>query len=124
MVLHSALRLMRLAYTIILLSATDTRKCRALIMVSFLHLGQNKGNARNSVCLTSCNLVFAPQQGQNTHCLSSIISAASFREFHMEGLVEQPHMPFQHIHDFRLLFRVAVAFPQQNQDGTVVHHGK
>ena len=111
MVLHSALRLMRLAYTIILLSATDTRKCRALIMVSFLHLGQNRGNARSSVWRANCNLVFA-QQGQNTHCLSSIISAASFREFHMEGLVEQPHMPFQHIHDFRLLFRVTVAFTQ------------
>ena len=103
---------MRLAYTIILLPATDTRKCRALIMVSFLHFGQNRGKARSSVCLSSCNLVFAPQQGQNTHFLSSIIFPASFREFRMAGLVEQPHMLFQHIHDFLLLFRVAVTFPQ------------
>ena len=64
---HSALRLMRLAYNSILLSATDTRKCRALIMVSFLHFGQNRGKARSSVCLSSCNLVFAPQQGQMTY---------------------------------------------------------
>ena len=112
MVLHSALRLMRLAYNSILLSATDTRKCRALIMVSVLHFGQNKGNARSSVCLSSCNLVFAPQQGQNTHCRCSTMFPASFREFHMKGLVEQPHMLFQHIHDFLLLFRVAVTFPQ------------
>ena len=98
---------MRLAYNSILLSATDTRKCRALIMVSVLHFGQNKGNARSSVCLSSCNLVFAPQQGQNTHCRCSTISAASFRWLPVEGLVKQPHMLIQ-----------------QNPDGIAVHHGR
>ena len=86
-------------------------------MVSVLHFGQNKGNARSSVCLSSCNLVFAPQQGQNTHCRCSVMLPASFL---VEGLIEQPHMIFQRAHDLLFLFRVAVAFPQQDQNGAVV----
>ena len=56
------------------------------MILSCLHLGQNNGNAFNSVSRKICNRVLDPQNGHKTHCflsspsfmLSPILSVPGF----------------------------------------------
>ena len=59
-------------------SSVSMTKFRALMPLSCLHLGQNRGNVFSSVFRNICKRVFAPHIGHRTHCFCPVAFAVMF----------------------------------------------
>ena len=87
------------------------------MMLSRLHLGQNRGKFHSTVFCSSRSRVFAPHTGQKIHFSSARSMIAAFsRMIRMKGAEEDLNMGFQPFKAFLLLFRLAVTDTDQCDD--------
>ena len=81
----------------------------ALMMLSRLHFGQNKGKSRSTVLCRSRSRVFAPHTGQRIHFSSGLLTViTSLHIAAMNHAKEELHMVSEFLKTLAFAFRLAV----------------